>query len=1140
MSSNNRSSVLPSNVAAEFRAREWARRNDAITALKSSLREWSGKASLMQWPNGARSTIGHSSGRAVGVKYVRTVSEHAAWLNRYAETIYSKTEASNDRGIVVGYATSKYDPGGSEDDECEAIHFVTCDADCVGDWHAIEAVLNDLGVAHIFQRSTGHVDGTKVKWHLHLPLATPLPAGDKEEFRQEYAYVLGILSDIAGLAIDLQHPKNRHAGFDPALANRFNQPSYPGHKETKASPPRELHFAEGLALDFKALLQATDYKFVSAAGSAGPKRNTESFENDNSEPDDTTVGVAFIDALKTAGLLGSEIKPGKYACRCPNEAEHDKARPSNRSTTVAWVNGRFNCRRGSCRKVTGHWVRQWLIENLPETTSTLGDAVDEAGVLRLKRMLCKRDPEVIKIRQDEVAALIDDLHREHVDGTVTVGRFTAGAGKTTATLIYHQDNELPLYMAQPTTENVIASAALCETRQKGSSKLHLGVLNKHRAVLNGGVHPCHYFDRAITAQKHGISVPRAFCSKCEYKDTCSALKPVGNGYIQLAPHNLIPNQANIVYDETPTLFDTKHVSSEDLRRALEILDADVLTHNYVRRIKPWVEVLLAACRYAKEQRDLELPGVAQKYAEDPGPYGWSGIDVIRREFVDRVWDGDRMIDGASNAELITGDHLIDVKQLAELTSKGDEPMLKSVLNGGLLDADLNQDEIDATRIFQAVRAATRERICWRDDGFSVHLRTVAAERIAESGGVILDATEPTEQLRVLNPNIKHVKYHVVDNAEVTRSVLYASDTGKKKLLPSDKADWKRIDRLLARVLEMARAAGVQKLLLMTYKAIDAGLAKEHSLLAGWLADGRSVAVAHYGNLKGRNSFIDLQGQETSCLSFDGFVTIGDARTNLDVAREQLPEGSDFQEVYELLSRRELHQAQGRARAPFRTTKAWCLHVGQNAPLGWEEHPVSIVRLQQGRPTKAVECTPEMFEAYVRELGGAAKAADVLCLQRRYVYHLMSGNRSVSAEVYRDCKILTGFLRCFAFFSRYLVGCAHISHSINYRDICAQAGGINSAGFSLVHSPSTHPSEVSEGYLFVCPSFGPRLAADTPRPRNRFRFAQDVGARRTSRVDLRIIQTRSNTPVRSTQTAAPYTARSTYKPGRTRKPAMAVA
>ena len=111
------------------------------------------------------------------------------------------------------WSPGRFDGDKRLDDAAQALYALVLDCDDCGDWVALLAALDSVGLAYVAHRSPSHgvqaTDGasTVVKWRLVIPLARPVEGNDLAHWRAAYATARLLFGAIG------------HCWFDPTTPN---------------------------------------------------------------------------------------------------------------------------------------------------------------------------------------------------------------------------------------------------------------------------------------------------------------------------------------------------------------------------------------------------------------------------------------------------------------------------------------------------------------------------------------------------------------------------------------------------------------------------------------------------------------------------------------------------------------------------------------------------------------------------------------------------------------------------------------------------------------------------------------------------------------------------------------------------------
>jgi hypothetical protein len=324
------SAALVTSASAALARREMRADQERLGfALVNSAKPWPGVVTLTIWEYGKFSTRGGTpKRRGKGVRWKGTLAEHAEEVRAYSTEIYAKG-----KGACVAHGESRY--GGSCDIECVArtMLFVDCDR---GEATVLLAALDFLKIGYVAQ-----VRG--LKFHIEIPLVTALPFPEdaaenraaKARYRAELGWILGILAEAGQLAT-----------LDCAT-DRLLQLNYVYCRRTADDPPPVVLLGTGdRALDWDALLRHSGF----TAPTLQPR-------SQRAEVQHATPSLLEL-AFGEVGMLGRSSTDGKFAVRCPFNAQHSEPAPEGAEPDTSTVLfpartekniGTFHCSHAHCR-----------------------------------------------------------------------------------------------------------------------------------------------------------------------------------------------------------------------------------------------------------------------------------------------------------------------------------------------------------------------------------------------------------------------------------------------------------------------------------------------------------------------------------------------------------------------------------------------------------------------------------------------------------------------------------------------------------------------------------------------------------------------------------------------------------------------
>jgi hypothetical protein len=342
----------------------------------------------------------------------------------------------------------------------------------------------------------------------------------------------------------------------------------------------------------------------------------------------------------------------------------------------------------------------------------------------------------------------------------------------------------------------------------------------------------------------------------------------------------------------------------------------------------------------------------------------------------------------------TGDPLEDARALASFASDEEQPALRILGKQGKSVFKLDKGEfkrvIEGLKYLIPLRFAVKqEYLRWVDDVLRVRPLTLAMEDLTMHGGILIDPAPLETQLRRHHRNVTFTHLDLEEVAPIERQIIYRANMNEGALCPAGGVAWNRLQAPLIEIIEAAVLAGVQHLLLATFRPLARALeSNPPACIQAWRQAGRSLTIASYWG--------EFDSAWSGC---DGFATLGDPWPNLDEVTEHAEAyGLDPYAECEQRLRAELGRAHGVAKDPVRTEPARHLHMGDRAPLGWHAENTALHRVVQGRPKTVPAMSKEEFELAVRRLGGVKNAVLSLSLSIGTIRRYLRGLRAVPLDV----------------------------------------------------------------------------------------------------------------------------------------------
>jgi hypothetical protein len=193
---------------------------------------------------------------------------------------------------------------------------------------------------------------------------------------------------------------------------------------------------------------------------------------------------------------------------------------------------------------------------------------------------------------------------------------------------------------------------------------------------------------------------------------------------------------------------------------------------------------------------------------------------------------------------------------------------------------------------------------------------------------------------------------------------------------------------LAEVLAAARAASVEKIMVVTFRQLANALSEgvTSADLDQWRAEGRTIAFTYYGDC----------GYDARWAKFDGYVTMGDPWPDPDgTAAHADAYEIDIDEERIRRVRTTLTQAHGAALGLTRKGVAsWHLHVGAIAPYGWHEENTVVECLPRGRKPNHAAMGRAEFEACLASAGGIGALSERCGISEGALRRYRRGERAI--------------------------------------------------------------------------------------------------------------------------------------------------
>lgn len=682
-------------------------------------------------------------------------------------------------------------------------------------------------------------------------------------------------------------------------------------------PPQQKYYDGELTLDFSHFVMMNPSELTTTIV---PKKGEYERVNVEPKPDERDPFVKVMLANQKHTWVSH--KHG-WEIECPVGHEQH----SNRKTLL-YPGGRVNCFAGCCSGKP----QMWFIQHLEWDAQ-----VEYANAQRISIFdSLRQSTERVSIdKAHEVMAKAISMTRP-VESHATVIRVTTGAGKTHLISKYLNEYSAP-FEDESVNSGLTSVLALptnallreVEPRIKIRHKRQTGIL----AVLNEDGSPaCAKHEQAQRLQEAGGNVHRLMCAHCQFKETCTARTEaaVGDGALTLTNHSLLPRIAEnlftqgrhplLVWDESPEWITTTTIPIKDLNWLIAEFDKEARPNPHANIFTRMADVHLFSDKYRVAIRPIieAVRNLAQ-------PKNAGRIFDVQSAVIDwfRLPLNDMLLQKAKSVcEIESRDAWTDLIQCFRAAHR---------LNHAEYGFDgLNPQQqarvLKAENIMHAVGVVAQANAMCVVSESTIHIAALTdnGELFKIRGGVVLDATANTAELRALRPDMNFVQVDVEDKGTSIRHVINTSDISRTRT----KQDLRRVGLVIEHAKGMCRGLG--KVVVFTYKGII------DDLQAMW----PEATFAYFGNTRGYDHFFQD--------GYDAFITIGDPITNIGalalqwcvIAGEQ-PTDTDpiWKEYIANSARAELAQAHGRARDPqYKKGIGERLHVhyGKTVPLGWDQ------------------------------------------------------------------------------------------------------------------------------------------------------------------------------------------------------------
>lgn len=771
----------------------------------------------------------------------------------------------------------------------------------------IRKLLTDLRshkLTYLAQWRWAEKDGTW-KVHILLPYADRYPVYNTDQVRDWQGR---LTRAVLGSGLKEDSAVEKAAGLVYCMTRR------PGDAST---PSQEVFYGD-VALDM--------------VGMFPPSQQHQKVSNIKLTRDQVTEQASTLLAvLKEATWI--EVK-GAWDIRCPVDHGSDY-----KSKTFLYPTGNISCMAGRCQGKP----LAWFISHLSEADQ---EKVLTAVVAPVQQELAAAVAPTVSLDEAETAMRSALQATRAIERQATMVQVSTGAGKTRAATQYLNQYSAP-FEGEADTSGMTSVMAVptnallreVENRVQIPHRTHVGVLS----VLNDdGTPACRKHEAAKKVQAAGGNVHRLMCSYCEFKQGCPARENtvVGAGSLILTNHALMTSAATsfhskgrhplLVWDESPQWVETATLDNRDVDWLLSEFDKEALPKRDV------YEAIVDGSLFATRFRVAVRPALEVLRTLHTLPNGRYVMKDIVKKWSSTLYN--RSVLGRSRA--VYGLKLEGDPVAALIDSFERAGRLNTVEMGfDTMRHDTQARVLKAERVIAAIGVGLGERglVVKSDTHVTMASLTQDAVLFRDYGGVVLDATANTTELRALRPDLNRVTLRVQDQGHVERYLVFSNGLSRTALARRPDT----IDTVLRNAKTTTKRWGRAydhdpKVAVFTYKS---SLERVRQV---W----PEATVAYYGNTRGYDFFF----QE----GYDVFITLGDPVANLSsLALQWLVLGGDpqdeagFRSYCNSSAQAELAQAHGRARNPQMHKEGQPrlhLHYGVRTPAGWDLENTQIQNL----------------------------------------------------------------------------------------------------------------------------------------------------------------------------------------------------
>ncbi len=593
-----------------------------------------------------------------------------------------------------------------------------------------------------------------------------------------------------------------------------------------------------------------------------------------------------------------------------------------------------------------------LRRNWPQVAAVLDTfSGGGSGIADARKELDSRPVPARSETCEQAQQAISQLVRDRQGGVVVA---PPGVGKTSAVLNAVATSTTSTILSFPT--NRLAERAQESIAEERPVKRRQGLL---AALDETGAPKCKRPEEVREIQRAGASAVEILCWSCVYRSKCTARRTETGSpgaTVTIVNHQLrlsTPAEVDLrIIDEPPPLFFHRVLTHPDLvqaESALRFFDPD------------FVCASLPILRAAKNRLEHHASPTESSGAQpqDDSPFAVSRfLDACAR--------------GAQPLLKSTRDLSVENRKLVLQAITCLDALAGSHSSGRIAIADNYACQAHGLRPPALL-------LTWVDESVLSWVKNPST--------LLLDATPDLVALERLVPGLPVHRFDVVEPVPTFRNMVYWSQ-GTRRSLMDHGPNW----NVIKRGLTVALARVPTAVLVVSFKPVIDYLRtnqQESTSEVAKLLGKRRVALAHYGYLRGENTFENVDWSE-----LDAVITLGDPYPNLSILGAEndilgLTEEEGMKRVHERTSA-ELGQAHGRLRSVRRTRPGVCVHVGRVVPAGWNGQNATLEAFPPGRLPSDTHMTVGQLEDLRDQLGIEALAAKAQ-VSRATLYRYLGGH-----------------------------------------------------------------------------------------------------------------------------------------------------